>query len=137
MKKWLRRCLILLVRLYGAVGARASAQQARQPASKKPRILLIRPDHLGDLILTTPVLRALKIHVPDADITMMVGPWSTEVVARHPDVDHILQFPFPNLAHVPQNALQPYMLLLRAAKQLRRYNYDIAINLRPHYWLTF
>src|SRR5438067_2545594 len=29
-----------------------------------PRILLIRPDHLGDVLLTTPALHVLKKHVP-------------------------------------------------------------------------
>ncbi|GAC1385645.1 MAG: glycosyltransferase family 9 protein [Ktedonobacteraceae bacterium] len=126
--------VIFLVRLYGAMGAPAAFQRTRHPVTKKPRILLVRPDHLGDLVLTTPVLRALKAQAPDAHITMLVGPWASEVVARHPDVDQVLTCPFPNLGRVPQHVLEPYLVLLRVAQQLRQSHYDLAINLRPDYW---
>lgn len=141
MKRWLRRIIILLVRLYGAMGASAASRQARQlvikftcPPDRIPRILLIRPDNLGDLVLTTPVLRALKTRAPEVHITMMIGPWASEVVARNPDVDQLLTCPFPNLGRAHHTTLQQYILLLRTAKQLQGENYDIAINLRPHYW---
>src|SRR3989442_327971 len=97
--------MLLLVRLFGAPGARAAAQQARNPAPSAPRILLVRPDHLGDVLLTTPVLEALKKHAPDAHITFMVGPWSSEVVARHPDIDQLLTCPFPGFQRAPQKPL--------------------------------
>src|SRR5438093_1523106 len=86
MRNQLRTVILLLVRLLGMpqnwVARQAHKPQPAQPV-RAPRILLIRPDHLGDLIMTTPVLDALKKQVPDASITMMVGPWSREVVARH------------------------------------------------------
>jgi len=98
------------------------------------RILLVRPDHLGDVLLTTPALHALKKYVPDAHITYMVGPWSREVVARHADIDELLTCSFPGFRRAPQNPLAPYFLLLHVARQLRRGNYDLAINLRPDFW---
>ncbi|HZU67304.1 MAG TPA: glycosyltransferase family 9 protein [Ktedonobacteraceae bacterium] len=134
MKRLLRRVMLLLVRLLGAPGAWAAPKQARKPLSAAPRILLIRPDHLGDMVLTTPVLHALKQHAPNAQITMMVGPWSSEIVARHPDIDHLLTCPFPGFQRAPQRALAPYVLLWTTAKQLRRGQYDVAVNLRPDFW---
>ena len=129
LNRFLRRILLLLVRLYGAAGARAAARQVRQSTATKPRILLIRPDYLGDLVLTTPVLQALKTAVPDAHITMMVGPWSSEVVARHPAVDQLLVCPFPGVRGAHKKSLRPF-LLMRIAKQLKRGNFDLAINFR-------
>ncbi len=126
--------MLLLVRLVGLPGAWAASKQARKPLSTAPRILLIRPDHLGDLVLVTPVLHALKQKMPNAQVTMMVGPWSSEIVARHPDIDHLLTCPFPGFQRAPQNALAPYILLLTTAKQLRRRHYDLAVNLRPDFW---
>jgi len=134
MKRLLRTVILLLVRIFGLPAARAAARKAREPVSGAPRILLIRPDHLGDLVLTTPVLRALKTHLPGAHITMMVGPWSTEVVARHPDIDRLLTCPFPAFQRAAQRPLTPYILLFSVAKQLARGNYDLAINLRPDFW---
>ena len=125
--------ILLLVRLIGFPSERAAAKKPL-PVSDVPRILLILPDHLGDMVLTTPVLDALKQHVPNAHITMMVGPWSSEIVARHPAIDRLLVYPFPGFRRASQNPFAPYILLLRTAKQLRRGNYDLAINLRPDFW---
>src|SRR5450432_2371453 len=131
-KHILRTLILFLVRMIGAPGAyRVKQVELRKPA---PRILIIRPDHLGDLILTTPVLNALKEHAPDAHITMMVGPWSREIVARHPAIDAILTCPFPGFQRAPQKPLAPYLLLFQIARQLRNAHYDLAINLRPDFW---
>jgi ADP-heptose:LPS heptosyltransferase len=131
LKEFLRTLILVVVRLFGLPSARTAAQH---PESTPPRILLLRPDHLGDLILTTPILDALKAHIPDAHITMMVGPWSSEVVARHPAVDCLLTCPFPGFQRAAQKSLAPYILLLNIAQQLRRNKYDLAINLRPDFW---
>ena len=38
-------------------------------------ILVVRPDHLGDLLFATPALSRLRQAFPDARITALVGPW--------------------------------------------------------------
>ncbi|MHB8597245.1 MAG: glycosyltransferase family 9 protein [Ktedonobacteraceae bacterium] len=133
VKLLFRHVMLLLVRLYGFSGVQKAAKQ-QQTLPAAPRILLIRPDHLGDMVLTTPVLDALKTQLPQAHITMMVGPWSSEVVARHPAIDRLLLCPFPGFQRAAQKALTPYTMLFSFAQQLRRSNYDIAINLRPDFW---
>ena len=120
MKRLLRATLLLLVQLFGMPRALAAARQAHTSVPTAPRILLIRPDHLGDLVLTTPILNAIKQHAPGAHITMMVGPWSSEIVARHPAIDRLVVVPFPGFQRATQKALAPYILLLSVAKQLRR-----------------
>jgi ADP-heptose:LPS heptosyltransferase len=134
LKHILRTLILLAIRVFGIPGVRAAARQAQLSLPQSPRILLIRPDHLGDLILTTPVLHALKSRLPNATITMMVGPWSSEVVARHPAIDRLLLCQFPGFQRATQKPLAPYILLLTVAKQLRRGHYDLAINLRPDFW---
>ena len=64
LKNILRTLILFAIRVFGIAGARAAARQAQQPTPQSPRILLIRPDHLGDLVLTTPVLHALKHTFP-------------------------------------------------------------------------
>jgi ADP-heptose:LPS heptosyltransferase len=131
MRNVLRASILQLVRIGGAPYAN---RQARKQLPDQPRILLVRPDHLGDLVMTTPVLQALREALPQAHITMMVGPWSREVVARHPAIDQLLTCPFPGFRRAAQNPLAPYTLLLQTARQLQRGNYDLAINLRPDFW---
>jgi lipopolysaccharide heptosyltransferase II len=134
LKRLLRIALIWLIRLLGAPGAYVAAQRARQAAPRKPRILLVRPGNLGDLLMTTPVVRALKTQMPDAHITMLVAPWSSEVVERHPDVDEVLTCPFPSSRFTTRNILKSYALLFHMAQVLRRGNYDLAISLRAYFW---
>lgn len=132
MRRLLRRLLLLLVRLFGAAGARG---RVPPPLRDAPHILLIRPDFLGDLVLTTPVIHALRTAAPRAQLSMMVGPWSKEIVARHPDLDLILTCPFPGVRGPHKKKLKP-LLLLQVAKQLRHERYDLAINLCLKSWWT-
>jgi lipopolysaccharide heptosyltransferase II len=128
-----RPVLHLLIRLFGARGANVAAKQARQPLAKKPRILLVHPGHLGSLVMTTPLFHALRTHAPAAYITVMVGPWSSEVVVNHPDVDQVMAYSIPSNRDGTVG-LKSYFSLIKAAKELRRGNYDLAINLRPNFW---
>jgi ADP-heptose:LPS heptosyltransferase len=131
MKNVLRASILQLVRIGGAPYAK---RQVRKPLPDQPRILLVRPDHLGDLVMTTPALQALREALPQAHITMMVGPWSREVVARHPAIDQLLTCPFPGFRRAAQKPLAPYTLLLQTARQLQQEHFDLAINLRPDFW---
>ncbi|MBX5456746.1 MAG: glycosyltransferase family 9 protein [Thermogemmatispora sp.] len=135
-KEWLRRMLLLLIYLLGLPGSWLAQRRARHPLSsaRAPRLLLLRPDHLGDLVLTTPALTALKEHCPTAQITLFVGPWSQAIVMGHPAAERVLTCAFPGFRRAAQGALSPYWLLLRLAWQLRRERYDLAINLRPDFW---
>ena len=136
MKRFLRTLILLYVRLIGARAASATRTRSRSGVNLPvaPRILLIRPDHLGDLVMTTPVLQALRSALPDAHITLLVGPWSRDVVVRHPAIDQLMTCPFPGFQRASQGVLEPYKLLFELADQLKRGEYDLAINLRPDFW---
>jgi lipopolysaccharide heptosyltransferase II len=98
------------------------------------RILVIRPDHLGDLLLTTPVLRLLRQRYPQAHITALLGPWGAPVLAHNPHVDEIITLPFPGFARGPKpSPWQPYGLLRHWARRLRG-QYDLALILRFDHW---
>ena len=122
------------MRLLGAPGAFAAAQRARQPISHPPRILLVHPGPLGALILAAPVLQALKTLIPDAHLTMTVGPWSKEVLANHPAIDRLLVNPFPSYRSISPKGLKSYISLVCLARQLNRDHYDLAINLHRNFW---
>jgi ADP-heptose:LPS heptosyltransferase len=133
LKGLLRTIILLVIRLLGAPGARKAGQSVNK-TPETPRILLVRPDHLGDLILTTPIIHALKEQAPNGHITVMVGAWSSEVIEHHPDIDGILNCRFPGFRRAAQKALTPYILLFKTAKQLQYEHFDVGINLRPDFW---
>src|SRR5216110_2146125 len=134
MKRILRTTILLLIRILGARRASTSRLSTATTTDHNPRILLVRPDHLGDMLLVTPILQAIQERMPHAHITMMVGQWSADIVERHPAIDHIITCPFPGFQRASQKPLAPYQLLFATAKQLRRARYDLAINLRPDFW---
>ena len=145
MKRILRSVILLLVQIIGAPAAWLARWRIRRGGAIKvpqPQILLIRPDHLGDMLLVTPILQAIKARIPDAHITMMVGPWSAEVVERHPAVERLITCPFPGFQRASQKPLEPnptsswepLPILFKTARQLRSAHYDLAINLRPDFW---
>ncbi len=58
------------------------------------RILVVRALQLGDLLCAVPALRALRMHYPEANITLCGLPWSQELVTRLPHyLDDFVTFP--------------------------------------------
>ena len=56
-------------------------------------ILIIKLRHLGDVLITTPVLSALREAYPQARITMVVNPGTEDMVRGHPDLAEVLTLP--------------------------------------------
>ena len=55
------------------------------------RILVFRPDHIGDAIMATAVLKPLRAKYPEAHIAMCVGPWAAGLFAGHPGIDELIE----------------------------------------------
>ncbi|MDQ2809222.1 MAG: glycosyltransferase family 9 protein [Chloroflexota bacterium] len=98
------------------------------------RILILRPDHLGDLLLAGPALAALRAAFPAAHLTGLVGPWGRPIWQRLPSLDAVETLPFPGIVARPARPWQPYTLLRAQARRLRAGGYDLAISLRFDYW---
>ena len=99
------------------------------------RVLVLRPDHVGDVLLSAPAVARLRSSLPAAELTYLVGPWSAEAARYGPPVDRLLTLAFPGFTRRPNtNLLAPYVLLARTAAGLRRQRFDLAIVLRPDHW---
>jgi heptosyltransferase-2/heptosyltransferase-3 len=108
---------------------------AHPSAAAPRRILVIKPDHLGDVLLLTPALSALRRRFPQAHIAVLVGPWSTRLLAGNPAVDTVLTCPFPGFVRgEAASIVQPYRTLLRYAALLRAGRFDTAIIARDDHW---
>ena len=99
-----------------------------------PRILAIRPDHLGDVLLSRPAIEALAAVLPEARITVAVGPWGRDALGAVPGHE-VRIVPFPGFSRTQQRPWQPYLLLARYALRLRReVPFDLALVLRSDHW---
>lgn len=95
-----------------------------QPNEVK-RILLIRTDRIGDVVLSLPMLPVLKGHYPAAEISVMVRKYTRDLVAHHPDVSEIILWEQNGERSVPF-----YVELLRKKK------FDIVIIPYPRFLLA-
>ena len=56
------------------------------------KILLIRLSSLGDIVLTTPAIRAVRTNFPNAYIAMLVAKQSADTLRENPHLDEIITF---------------------------------------------
>lgn len=59
------------------------------------RILAVRLDNLGDVLVTTPALHAIKSSLPGASLTVLASPIGAQVAALDPDVDDVIVYSAP------------------------------------------
>ncbi len=117
------------------LAARGLAPAIGKPPACIARVLLLRPDHVGDVLLTAPAVALIRASLPAAHLTYVVGPWSVEAARYGPAVDRLRTLAFPGFARRGNvNVLAPYVLLAREAARLRRERFDLAIVLRPDHW---
>lgn len=56
------------------------------------KILLIRLSSLGDIVLTTPAIRAVRANFPNAYIAMLVAKQSADILRENPHLNEIITF---------------------------------------------
>jgi predicted lipopolysaccharide heptosyltransferase III len=85
-------------------------------------ILLVRLRLIGDVVFTTPVIRALRRHYPDARLSYIVEEDAAPIVSGNPHLDDVI---------VALNPRAPGRLRadLALIRRLRQTKYDLAIDL--------
>jgi lipopolysaccharide heptosyltransferase II len=88
-------------------------------------ILCVRLDTIGDVIMTTPAMRALKLSQPDRHITLMTSSAGAAIAPLIPELDDLIVYDAPWLkATAPRvNSVPEYAMI----DQLRQANFDAAI----------
>jgi len=83
------------------------------------RILVIKLRYLGDVLLSTPVLTALRTAFPKARVSMLVNPGTEAMIATNPCLDEVL---------IAERARSP-IRQLRFAAALRGRRFDLVVDL--------
>ena len=98
--------------------------------SEPRRILFIRRDNIGDLVLTTPLIHAVRTRFPAAWIGVLGNTYNTPVLAAHPDIDEV--FGYDKFKHQPHRSrLSVYWQTTRLLFGLRSRRIDLAILAGP------
>ena len=93
------------------------------PFSRPERLLVRAVNWLGDAVLTTPAIAALRAACPQARITLAAKPLVAELLRHHPDIDEIEVYDKDG-RHAGAFGM------LRKARELRRKGYDAALLLQ-------
>lgn len=85
------------------------------------KILVIKLDRIGDMVMSTPIFRALKEQWPGSQISVLVNPTNKYIVINNPFVDDIIVYDKQGRHKSLQNRLHFFL-------QLRKKGFDIVID---------
>jgi len=88
------------------------------------RILICRTDRIGDVLLSTPVIKALRQAFPCAYIAMLVSAQAREIVEGNPYLDKVFIFD-------KHNSEKGFWGMRRFAQRLKKERFDLALILHP------
>jgi heptosyltransferase-2 len=88
------------------------------------RILIVRTDRIGDVLLSTPVIRALRQAYPQGYLAMMVAPYAQDAVEGNPDLDKVITYD-------KDGKHKSWLSSFKFAWRLRRQGFDLAVILHP------
>lgn len=97
--------------------------KGKPPAPDDPRlkrILVIKPCCMGDVLMSTPAIAALRRALPEAHIALAVGQWSRPAVADNPRLNNLID---PTVRRTDTG----FAGLLRTARLLRRGRFGAAL----------
>jgi len=95
------------------------------PTLVPPRhVLIVRTDHLGDMLLTLPAVHALKVADPTCRVSVLASPANAEAARHDPEVDHVEVDPL----EAKGSGLRGVRAL---ARQLRGLRCDAAVVVHP------
>jgi lipopolysaccharide heptosyltransferase II len=96
----------------------------RRPASSDggggPAVLVPQTSFLGDVVLTTPLVTAVRRRLAPRRLAVVVRPEAVPLVAGHPDVDDVL-------VDDKRGADRGLAGMLRVARRLRAERFDVAV----------
>ncbi|AFK61965.1 glycosyl transferase family protein [Advenella kashmirensis WT001] len=95
----------------------------RQHWKHARKILCIRLDNMGDVLMTTPAMRALKTAVPGRSITLLASPAGVALAPHMPFVDSTITYNAPWL----KNADNCPMADEQTLQALRAGHFDAAV----------
>ena len=93
------------------------------------RILVLRPDRLGDVILTLPVVRNLKESFPEASITYLCTGYTAQILESYSLISDLIVYD-------KENEHKGLKKILNLAKELKKCDFDLVIHLLPRYPLA-
>jgi lipopolysaccharide heptosyltransferase II len=103
--------------------------RSRSSGSPVRRILLLRLERIGDLLMTLDAIALVRDAWPDAQIDLAVGSWNAPLATLIPGITTVHVLDVPWLAR--EGAGHRWPDLMRRARALKAQRYDLALNFEP------
>src|SRR5579863_5876586 len=84
------------------------------------KILAVRLDNLGDVLVTTPALHAIKASLPGATLTLLTSSVGAQVARLNPDIDDVIVYEAPWIdpwRKLPQDSKREQEMVTRIREQ--------------------
>jgi len=107
----------------------ALARLGRRRPSRPERIVCLRLERIGDVLMVAPAIGNLKAAFPASSIDLVVGSWNREIAAVIPGVDRVETLDAAWLSRDGRGL--GVVGLARMAARWRARHYDLAINFEP------
>ena len=91
--------------------------------SRQKRILIVRPDRIGDVVLSTPLPREIKKTFPDSFVAVLVRKYTQDIYLNNPNVDKILLIDDYN-----DGSLKSFF---RKVREIKSYGFTHSLTLLP------
>lgn len=86
-------------------------------------IVCIRADNMGDLLMSSPAIRALK-HFTEGKVTVLTSSKATALAALIPEIDAVITYNFPWIKLKEQQYASSFLTLI---KQLKERHFDACV----------
>src|SRR5262245_35696789 len=93
------------------------------------RVLLMRLERIGDLLMILEAIRDARAAWPDAEIDLAVGSWNVPIARLIPQINGLEVADAPWLARADSRV--SHTALINRARAWRRRRYDIVVNFEP------
>ena len=111
--------------LFRLFGVRKSIQETA------PRnILVIRMDHLGDVLMATSVPKLIKESFPGCRVTFLTSSWAAALLENNPFVDEVMLYDAPWFSKKRYRKTGKSGSFSKLIRSVREKNFDLAVGLR-------
>ena len=124
-ERWMVGCAELALKGFAA----ARIGRPRRPSGIPRRILLLRLERIGDLLMILSAISAVRTRAPHAEIDLVVGSWNEPLARLIPDITRVEVLDASWLARAHTGASNAE--LIGRAWRWRERRYDLAINFEP------
>jgi heptosyltransferase III len=99
-------------------------------------ILLIKPDHLGDIVLFTSIIEPIKKKYPNSNVDVVIGSWSNQLIKNNINIRNIY-----NVDHYKHNRAVNstfskikifFTTYINTLKTIREIKYNLVLNFRSY-----